>query len=124
MKDEIAKILAMVEEGKITSEEASELIDTMKNETKSTPSKSYLGKMLKIRVKSDTKENVRVNVPIRLVKFLLKMGHGIAAQIPEAQQYVDDIDVDLLLDAIDNEIEGKIVDVQSDDGETVEIYIE
>jgi len=124
MKDEIAKILAMVEEGKITSEEASELIDTMKSETKSTPSKSYLGKMLKIRVKSDTKENVRVNVPIRLVRFLLKMGHGIASQIPEAQQYADEIDVDMLLDAIDNEIEGKIVDVQSDDGETVEIYIE
>jgi|SRR5690625_1539819 len=124
MKDEIAKIFAMVEEGKITSDEASELIAEMKNGTKSTPNKSYLGKMLKIRVKSETQENARVNIPIRLVKFLLKMGHGIASQIPEAQKYVDDIDVDLLLEAIDNEMEGKIVDVQSDDGETVEVFIE
>ena len=124
MKDEIAKIFAMVEEGKITSDEASELIAEMKNETKSTPNNSYLGKMLKIRVKSETQENVRMNIPIRLVKFLLKMGHGIASQIPEAQKYVDDIDVDLLLEAIDNEMEGKIVDVQSDDGETVEVFIE
>jgi len=125
MKDEIAKIISMAQEGKITSDEASELISAIKSEEKqTTPSKSYLGKMLKIRIKSEKEENVKVNVPIRLVKFLLKMGHGIASQIPEAQKYVDDIDVDLIMNAIDNEMEGKIVDIQSDEGEMIEIYIE
>ena|SRR5690625_631741 len=125
MKDEIAKVIAMVEEGKITSDEASDLISAIKDEEKeSTPKKGYLGKMLKIRVKSETEENVRVNIPLHLVKFLLKMGHGIASQIPDAKKYVDDIDLDVIMQAIDHEVEGKIVDIQSEEGETVEIYIE
>lgn len=126
MKDEIAKIIEMVQEGKITSDEAGELISALKEESESkvTSSNNYLGKMLKIRVKSETQENVRVNIPIRLVKFLLKMGHGIASQIPEAKAYLEDIDLDLVMHAIDNEMEGKIVDIQSEEGETVEIYIE
>ncbi|MFD2131998.1 hypothetical protein ACFSKI_12345 [Pseudogracilibacillus auburnensis] len=125
MKDEIAKIIVMVQEGKIDSEEAGELIQALKEDSSpASSSGSYLGKMLKIRVKSDTQENVRVNIPVRFVRFLLKMGHGIAANIPEAKEYVKDIDVDLIMHAIDQEMEGKIVDIESDDGETVAIYIE
>lgn len=80
--------------------------------------------MLKIRVKSENQDNVRVNIPVQFVKFLLKMGHGIASHIPEAKKYVEDIDMEVLVQAIDNEMEGKIVDIQSEEGETVEIYIE
>ncbi len=128
MKDEIAKIIDMVQEGKVTSEEAGELIAAIKAEPDPevlpTSSKSYLGKMLKIRIQSQTDDNVKVNIPIRLVKFLLKMGHGIASHIPESQKYVNDIDLDLVMHAIDNEMEGKIVDIKSEDGDIVEIYIE
>ncbi|MEI3605295.1 hypothetical protein SPD48_06280 [Pseudogracilibacillus sp. SE30717A] len=126
MQDEIEKIINMVQEGKITSDEAGELIAAIKAEPKavSTSNKGYLGKMLKIRIQSETEENVKVNIPIGLVKFLLKMGHGIASHIPESQKYVKDIDLDLVMHAIDTEMEGKIVDIQSEDGEIVEIYIE
>lgn len=126
MKAEIAKILTMVQEGKISSDEASELIQALKTDEKSESesSNSYLGKMLKIRVQSDTQDNVNINVPIRLVKFFLKMGQGIAANIPEAKAYMEDIDFDLIIEAIDNELEGKIVDIESKEGETVAVYIE
>lgn len=124
MKDEIAKVIEMVQEGKVNSDEAADLIDALKEDTKKGSSGSYLGKMLKIRVHSEAQDNVRVNIPIRLVKFLLKMGHGIASNIPEAKEYVKDIDVDLIIHAIDNEMEGKIVDVQSENGDVVAVYIE
>jgi len=127
MKGEIAKIIAMVQEGKIDADEAGELISALKSDqTDSAPPKSsnYLGRTLKIRIQSDEQENVNVNVPVKLIKGLLKMGHGIAANIPQAKKYADDIDIDLLISAIDNEITGKIIDVKSDDGESVEVYIE
>lgn len=124
MKEEIAKVIEMVQEGKINSDEAGELINALKNDSSNKRDENYLGKMLKIRVQSEQRENVNVNIPIRLVRFLLKMGHGIAANIPEAKEYMKDIDIDLIMHAIDNEMEGKIVDIQSEEGETVAIYIE
>lgn len=125
MKDEIARIIAMLQEGKINAEEAEQLISAMKaDEQEPRAKKGYLGKMLKVRITSEAKDNVVVNIPVKIVKFALKLGHGIAWSIPEAKGYVEDIDIDLLMNAIDNEIEGKIVDIQTEDGDTVIIAIE
>ena len=125
MKEEIAKVLTMVQEGKIDSEKAAELIDVLKE--KDSPqlgSTSYLEKTLKIRVKSEENDNVTVNLPIKLVKAVLKAGHGIASNVPQAKDYVKDLDIDLLIDAIENELDGKIVDIQSANGDTVAVVIE
>ncbi len=125
MKDEIAKILAMVQEGKLEVEKASELIQLLKEKGgELTKSNNYLDKTLRIRVNSQSNDNVLVNLPIKLVKAVLKAGVGIAAGIPEANKYVKDIDVDLLLEAIENELVGPIVDVKSANGDTVAVFIE
>ena len=125
MKEEIAKVLTMVQEGKIDSEKAAELIDVLKE--KNSPkvvNNPYLDKTLKIRVKSEQNDNVTVNLPLKLVKAVLKAGHGIASNVPQAKEYVKDLDIDLLIDAIENEIDGKIVDIQSANGDTVAVFIE
>lgn len=124
MKDEIAKVIAMLQEGKINSDEAGELISALKEEEAPASTENYLNKMFKVRISSETRDNVNVNIPIKLVKSLLKMGHGIASNIPQASKYAEDIDVDLILKAIDKEIDGKIVDVKSANGDIVAVYIE
>jgi len=125
MQEEIAKIITMVEEGKVSSEEASELINALKeDEHAGDEGKSYMGKKLKIRISSEEKEKVRVNIPIRLVKWVLKTGHGIASSIPEAKAYADDIDMDVVMQAIDNGIDGKIMDLDTEEGDSIAIYIE
>ena len=127
MKDEIAKVLSMMEEGKIDADKAAELISLLKEKgesTKKVKSDNYLDKTLKIRIQSHENDNVNVNLPIRLCHALLKAGHGIAANIPESQKYVKDLDVDLILEAIDQEIDGQIVDINSGDGDKVAIFIE
>lgn len=125
MKDDIAKIIAMVQEDKIDAEEAGELISALKTETsEQKASDQTKSKMIKVRVTSDGTDNVHVNIPVGFVKTFLKMGHGIAASIPQAKQYADDIDIDLLLNAIDRGETGKIIDVQSDEGDLVAVYIE
>jgi hypothetical protein len=127
MKEEISRVLTMVEDGKLDKEKATELINALqRKETpiqfrKETP---YLNKMLKIRVTSEEGDNVNVNLPIKLVKAVLKVGTSIAERIPEAEKYVKDINVDLLIEAIENEVDGHIVDITSAKGEKVFVTIE
>lgn len=127
MKEEISKVLTMVQEGKIDSEKGAELISVLKEkESPTLPQKpnKYLDKTLKIRVVSHENDNVNVNVPIKLVKALLRTGHSIAASIPQSEKYVKDVDINLLIDAIENELDGNIVDIKSANGDTVKVVIE
>jgi len=129
MSDEISRVLTMVEEGKLNKEKAAELIEVLQGKDKQVvltkrTSTSYLNKMLKIRVTSENGDNVNVNLPIKLIKAVLKVGANIAKMIPESEKYVKDIDVELLIEAIENELDGQIVDVTSAKGDKVLVIIE
>ncbi|MCY9020026.1 hypothetical protein MOF32_04335 [Priestia megaterium] len=129
MKEEITRVLTMVQEGKIDAGKGSELIQVLK-EKEETGNKllkkpnAYLDKMLKIRVVSTENDNVKVNLPIKLVKLVLMAGHSIAASIPQSEKYVKDIDINLIVEAIENELDGQIVDIKSANGDTVSVIIE
>lgn len=129
MREEIAKVLAMVEEGKLGTEEATELIQALQE--KQAPEqviqqRAYMDKILKIQ--ADEKGNkVNVNLPLRLIKVVLEAGINIASKIPESAKYTDAIDlvdINLIMDAIENQIEGPIVDITGENGEKVSIVIE
>ncbi|MCM3213537.1 hypothetical protein ABER75_18905 [Niallia taxi] len=129
MSDEISRVLTMLEDGKLDKEKAAELIDVLQGKGKqvnlSKPnSNSYLNKMLKIRVISEEGDNVNVNLPIKLIKAVLNVGTSIAERIPQSEKYVKDIDIELLIDAIDNELDGQIVDVSAANGDKVLVTIE
>jgi hypothetical protein len=125
MKEEISKVLSLVKDGKLEADKGAELISVLKEKEESTSSTSpYLSKSLKIRVVSESNDNVNVTLPIKLVKAVLKAGHGIAANLPQSEKYVKNIDIDLLIDAIENELDGQIVDVTSANGDKVAVIIE
>ncbi|WP_379969237.1 hypothetical protein [Ectobacillus sp. sgz5001026] len=129
MKEEITRVLTMIQEGKIDADKGSELIQVLKekeetgNKLFEKPTK-YLDKTLKIRVVSDENDNVTVNLPIKLVKAVLMAGHSIAASIPQSEKYVKDIDISLIIEAIENELDGQIVDIKSANGDTVSVIID
>ncbi|ETT86717.1 hypothetical protein MKZ08_09815 [Viridibacillus sp. FSL R5-0477] len=129
MKEEITRVLTMVQEGKIDADKGSELIQVLKekeetgNKLLEKPTK-YLDKTLKIRVVSAENDNVTVNLPIKLVKVVLMAGHSIAASIPQSEKYVKDIDISLIIEAIENELDGQIVDIKSANGDTVSVIID
>jgi hypothetical protein len=127
MNEEISKVLTMVEEGKLDKEKAAVLIDALQGKNSTLTLKKeipYNNKMLKIIVTSEIGDNVKVNLPINLVKAVLKVGTNIAEKIPEAEKYVKDINIDLLIEAIENEIDGQIVDITTAKGEKVLVVIE
>lgn len=128
MKEEITKVLTMIQEGKIDADKGSELIQVLQQKEESgnkfVEKTKYLDKTLKVRVVSTENDNVTVNLPIKLVKAVLMAGHSIAPSIPQSEKYVKDIDINLLLEAIENELDGQIVDIKSANGDTVAVFIE
>ncbi|SDW04037.1 hypothetical protein [Paenibacillus sp. CF384] len=143
MKEEISKVLTMMQEGKIDSDKASQLIDAL-TEKQAAPASDavqvwgksdypkklssapgdYLNKTLKLRITSQDNDNISVNIPIKLVKAVLGAGHTVASNIPQAAKYVKDIDITMLIDAIENELDGQIIDIRSGDKDTISVVIE
>ncbi len=121
MSQEKLKILEMIENKVITPKEGSELlkaIDDKKADPKVMKKEAF--KMLKIRINSSDGDRVNVQIPLEFAKIALRSRKG----IPKLDQMDIDIDFDQLIDMIESGAQGKIVDIQSDDGDTVEIYIE
>jgi hypothetical protein len=76
--------------------------------------------MLRIKVLSGEKDSVNINVPVR---FLKAVG-GAVKNVPGLKENGVDIDIKMIMDAIDSGLEGKIVDIKSANGDIVEISIE
>lgn len=125
------QILKMLEEGKISAKEASDLLEAVEEPIqKSQPasySKAYSKKHLRIRV-MDTRPGeettkVNINLPIALVRFGLKMAKKFNPDLSEAG--LTEEDFDSILEAVNNEVEGELMDIEADQGNTrVKIYIE
>jgi hypothetical protein len=119
--DERMKILKMVEEGKITAEEAAQLLKALgKQERRRMPMAEGDARWLRVRITDldSNRASVNVNLPINLVNVGLKMG---ARFIPE----FEGLDLEELGEALKQGLTGKIADVvDEEDGQHVEVYIE
>lgn len=123
MKEEVKRILKMVEEGKIDIDKATELIEAINKPVNiQQPSVSEnINKMLKVRALSATNDTVNVNVPVKILKAI---GNAVnTVKIPGISDQ-EGIDIKMIMEAIDSGLEGKIVDVKSSNGDIVEVTIE
>ena len=125
--EERMKVLRMVESGKITAAEATQLLEaldeaptTAKNSPPPLPPAAMGGRWFRVRVTDSDTGKVRVNVrlPVSVVSAGLKMGMRFAPQ-------VEGLDLDALTVMINSGEIGQIVDVMDDkDGEHVEVFLE
>jgi hypothetical protein len=122
MEDRL-RILEMIEKKQITAAEGAQLLKAL-DETDTTTSiqpKKEAFKMFKIKIISGDGDKVNVQIPIEFAKVALKQGKGFMKM-----DKIDDLelDVDMILEMIDSGTLGKIVDIESADGDIVEIVIE
>lgn len=135
--EERVKILKMLQDGRITAEAASELLqamgDDMPEEKPASPvaessivnpfPSSEPGskpRWLRVRVTDTDSGRPRVNVrlPISLVNLGMKIG---AKYTPE----IEGLDIAAMLEAVQNSETGPFVDVYDhEDGEHVEVFLE
>ena len=123
ISEERMKILEMVEEGKLNTSEAMELLDALEGDEIEIKPKTD-AKWLKIRVKTmDDNPKVNVNIPLSLVDVGLKLAKKFDPKLE--QSGLDQIDLDEIIEAVKNGAEGKIVDVEDEENQTrVKIYVE
>jgi hypothetical protein len=141
--EERMKILTMVQEGKITPEDAAQLLEAIGEGSRpaaragaaagfaerrlpSPPDPDLSGlpgrkpRWLRVRVTDTNSGHPRVNVrlPVSMVSVGLKMGSKFAPQI-------EGMDADQLMSIIESGEVGQIVDVfDEEDGEHVEVFLE
>jgi len=121
LKNEKLQILTMVKEGKITSSEGVELLNALENKSLEINNKS--SKWIKIRVIDPSdKTKVNVNVPIALVDIGLKLATKVSPDLKDSG--VHEINIQEIAEIIKSGAEGKIVDIESENGEKVEIVVE
>jgi hypothetical protein len=128
MKEEMKKILKMVEQNKITVQEAEELLDVLAPDeeaalVQSPALESLHGKFLRVRVTEGEAQKVQVNVPLSIVEIGLKIGMQVGPQFAPELEGLKNIDFQELMEAIRQGASGKLVEVKDGD-ELVEVYVD
>ncbi len=127
--EEKMRILKMLEEGTITAEEASDLMEALQGteiQTISAAEKPYNRRMLRILVDNQSNgDKVTIQFPVGAVKKILK----VTGKLPLPEEQMQGFDLAELMDAIneclDEELDGDIVNVTSSaENTTVRICIE
>lgn len=124
MSDDRLKILEMIQDKTITAAEGSELLKSLDEADKKiaiAKPKKQAFKMFRIKVISADGDKVNVQIPIEFAKMALRSGKGFM-KVDQIENL--DLDIDMILEMIDSGMLGKIVDVESADGDTVEITID
>ncbi|MBM7581946.1 hypothetical protein JOD02_000783 [Caldicoprobacter guelmensis] len=120
MKEEIRKILKMVEEKKITAEEAEKLIDMIEPENTGltqydSSSNGNYEKFLRVKVVENGANKVNVNIPLSLIEVGLKLGTQVGAQFEPKLEALKNIDFNEIIQSIKNGAQGKLVEIEDDE---------
>ena len=118
MENERLQILKLVQEGKVTPDEATKLLQALEGKGGESAVATGSGKLLRIRVTEGGGTKVNVNLPMSLVEAAVAIG---VKFVPEEE--LRGIDINALLEAIRQGVTGKIVEVDSEEAK-VEIYVE
>lgn len=137
--DEKMRVLKMVEEGKISAEQAVNLLDALGEAAEEAEGQdalagkdfavsgardgAYENKMLRVVVDSAEGDKVNVQLPVKIIRQVLK----VTGKLPIQGKGVENFDLDALtvsiLECLDSETLGNILDVNAADGSTVKIFI-
>lgn len=127
--EEKMRILQMVEEGKITAAQAAELLAAV--EEPASPSYEiveneavYNKKMFRVQVDSAKNDKVNIQLPVKAIKKLLEVTGKLP--IPEDQLQGFDLEgmMTAVVECLDSQVMGDIVNVSTEAGDKVRIYID
>lgn len=114
MRSEREQILKMLEEGKITAEEAMKLLDTVEPQGPAPVARK--SRFIRVRITGDDGEKVNVNLPVGLAKMALRIAANFEPSIKE-------LDLDSVIDEVQDGAQGQLLELVDGDNK-VEIFIE
>lgn len=122
--EERMQILKMLQEGRITADQANELLNALEatspvQESRRAPRSA---RFLRIVAYEGSSTKININVPLDLVRVLSNV---IPREVLKVRRGDDEhvLDVDAILRAVDEGAAGKIIEVEGDDSR-VEIFVD
>lgn len=114
----LAKILGVTTDLLLSGEKEQDTVFVPQAERKSMEEM-----MLRVRVNSADGDKVSVNLPVAVIKVVLESGISIddfGISTDAAQK----IDFEKIFNLVEKGVMGKLVEVESSDGDTVEVFVE
>lgn len=125
MKNEVLRILKLVEEGKLSSEEAAELIKEVEGISQEPEkiSKPSQKKFIFVQIRSEDGDNVDIRLPLSMANLLKATIPGVISK-SAPQMDVEGItnQISAALEELSS-TEGDLVNIMSSDGSTVRIFV-
>ena len=116
-RDERDRILHLIEEGRVTADQAAQLLDALDEEHERSPERA---RVLRVRVTTlnSRRVNMAATLPLNLVRVSLRLGTQLLPQLSNTA-------LEDLLRTIDSRAAGRLLDLQDlDTGERLEIFVE
>lgn len=132
MSDERLHILKMLEEGKITAEEASQLLEALNAadaDAQSSPDVQGVwesprkARWMRIEVAERNGNRVHIKLPVAIVRAALRIGGHLSVGGFDSDELGPELMAELEQAVLNGET-GLLVDVVEDDGDHVQIYLE
>ena len=129
MKEELRKILDLIEQDRITAAQAAELIEAMGIESEQ-PEKprQQTRRTLRVLLMSAGGEKVNVKLPVGLLRSGLDIGKHFASASGKSKETLNNLDWDQLTTTVDQMLEdgttGEIVNIAKPSGERILILLE
>jgi hypothetical protein len=133
MSDERLQVLKMLEEGKISAEEAAQLLEALKaseaassngdsqvQAVRQTPTKA---RWLRIEIKERNGDRVHIRLPLVVVKAALRVGGHFSMGGFDSDELGPDVMAELEQALMEGET-GMLIDVVEEDGDHVQIFLE
>lgn len=122
MREEKMQILKMIEEGKISAEEGIKLLNALEENEEPKLVSSTGAKWLKVRVfEKNGKSKVNVNIPVALIDIGLKISSKYHSDLEEQ---LGGVNLNEIINAVKQGAEGKLVEVEEENGDRVEVFVE
>ncbi|MCD4713902.1 MAG: hypothetical protein K8R73_11510 [Clostridiales bacterium] len=123
MKEEQMKILKMIEDGVITAADGMKLLEAISDEPEVNESaKNESVEWVRIKVSDPKRVNKDVNIklPMSLIKIGMKIGEKFSGNFGTN---LDPGDFQKILEAIKEGGAGEVINIETDDGQIVEISL-
>lgn len=119
-------IAALPKLGQMLGVTTDELLTGQSNEVRLVPAeqrKSLDELTLRVRVNSSVGDKVRINLPMTLVKLSLELGMDMNFNM-NGQESLKSVDMAKVVEMVERGLIGKLVEIESAGGDTVEVVVE
>lgn len=125
MVDEKMQILRMLEEGKVSAEEAAKLLEAVEppgERRPFVPEGGARNRFLRVLITEGNQTKVNVNLPLSLARVALNF---VPKDLLKDKGVAELVDLDEIVRMLEEGFEGKIVDIEDGDSDTrVEVRVE